>query len=192
MIRISTIFIGFVLLLPSCTTTKFSLWDTQSNPISNKVTNILIVGIGSTTSRIFLESLGLTLTKKLKSTGIKSEYQYLGSDNEIAKENFNALKKNGFEAILIFTPENTSFFEVSTNRELNSLNTGQGSLPYYSNSTSITYAQNFFLRLYLLENKNKPIWDAKLTLDFNLTKSSVYKSISDKILERLKDNNYIQ
>jgi hypothetical protein len=188
-----TVVLSIVFLVSSCVIPKkFSFTETHNHSATKKLTKILIAGVGSSPDRIFLENLGKNLIQELKSKAIASEFQYLGSTNKIAKENFKTLKKESYEAVLIFTPETPPIFEINTYDRIDYLNTSPVILPSRIQYSETTYEQDFFIKFYSFENNTQLIWDSKLSLDFNLTSPNIYKSIVSKIIKIFSSNHYIE
>ena len=199
MIRYLILFVGIILQnLSSVNAQKkvFTLKETQIDTVNKEFKSILILGSGSTATRIFLDNLSEVLIKKLKSEKIKSVYYYLNKASDTLSETFIAISKNDYDAILIFNPEDTAIFKSisKVNKNHISLPTIIGNYTAISPTTSITtsYHQSFNLNLYSHDDKSKALWEANLVVDFSMSGLSNYQNISNKIYWRLKAHKYLK
>src|SRR5260221_12295882 len=105
-----------VIILCLCATLQnardVSYKEVKQEPLNRYVKNILIIGIGSTASRIFLDNLSDKLIQLLKNKHIESSYQYLGKNNEEARKNYSLLEFKGNDALLVISSSDSSFFEI--------------------------------------------------------------------------------
>jgi len=199
MIRILILYLVIIFISNSSTFAQekiFTFTETKTDTINKKFKSILLIGIGSTPTRIFLDKLKDVLIKKLNSEKIKSDYYYLGRDDDTLSKPFDTLLTRNYDAILVFSPKDSSIFKtISKNKgNLSLLNllglytVGQ----IRSKSLSISYQQSFNLSLYLQENKSESIWDANLDVNFGMGGLSNYQNISNKIYWRLKAHKYVK
>jgi len=163
--------------------------ETMADTLGKELNNILILGIGSTPSRIFLDNLSEKLIKGLKSESVESEYRYLGKTAAEAKEDSSLYQVKNFKAVLLFIPKDSSFFEVkiTRNKFVSSSNDYNSSM-----TRNFIYEGNFDIRLYTTEEEKKLIWTAFTDVTNQLTKTSIYSKISKKIISDFKKNGYIR
>ena len=163
--------------------------ETMADTLGKELNNILILGIGSTPSRIFLDNLSEKLIKGLKSESVESEYRYLGKTAAEAKEDSSLYQVKNFKAVLLFIPKDSSFFEVkiTRNKFVSSSNEYNSSM-----TRNFIYEGNFDIRLYTTEEEKKLIWTAFTDVTNQLTKTSIYSKISKKIISDFKKNGYIR
>ena len=174
----------------------FILTESKTDTIHQRFQSILILGAGSTVTRVFLDRLSEELIKKLNSEKINSEYYYLGKDIDTLSETFISITKKDYDAILIFNPDDTARFKSTSKERRNVITLPSTGVEYtlIGKTTSIktSYHQSFNLNLYSYEDKSKSLWEANLIVDFNMGRLSNYQKISNKIYWRLKANNYIK
>jgi len=164
--------------------------ETMADTLGKQLNNILILGIGSTPSRIFLDNLSEKLINKFESANVKAEYRYLGKTVAEAREDSNLNQVKDFKAVLLFIPRDSSFFEVKITKN-------NFSIPRLTNSNefitrNFIYEGNFDIRLYTTEEEKKLIWTAFTDVTNQLTKTSIYSKISKKIISDFKKNGYIR
>ena len=112
-------------LLPClCFGQKFIFKDSIMNKEKKEFKKILMVGFGSVETRQFLESLSSKLTSEFKSFKIESEFDYLGKDPKGDTEEIKNLLSKGFNAIIIFSPEDSAnlflyYFNKPTSEDFN-------------------------------------------------------------------------
>ena len=72
--------------------------------IDYNLDSILLVGVGSITTRIFLEDLSQYIIQDFQERNIIAKYVYLGKTMSEAKLAFDTVEKKGYKAILGFFP----------------------------------------------------------------------------------------
>src|SRR5687768_14252619 len=92
--------------------TKIIFKENQAYKIDQKIDSILLIGIGSTTTRIFLDDLSHSIIRYLNSDGIAARYCYLGNDLRKVQWGYDTINKEGYKAILFFVPTNAFSYEV--------------------------------------------------------------------------------
>jgi hypothetical protein len=70
--------------------------------IDKRIDSILLVGTGSSTTRIFLDDLSQHLIKVLNDNGIEANYRYIGRTPTETQSAFDTINKKGYKAILFF------------------------------------------------------------------------------------------
>lgn len=184
----------FILTVSNAQQTESKIFhQVKADTLNRKLGKMMIIGIGSTSSRIFLERLGEKLVTKFTAKGLKAEYMYMGKTISEAKQKFDTLANNNFDAFLVFTPKDTSFF--GTTAELNNnIATGLflgGNANSREKSYYISYHQDFHVRLYHASDKTNFVWSGLLNADCDLTSAGIYKHISKMILNCFRKNRYM-
>lgn len=175
------ILLFFILSLPAISQDKFSFEERKIDSTTKQLDSILILGVGSTASRIFLDKLSATLIYDLKhKKNVTAQYSYLGKTNELIKEELKKDDTKKYSGILLFIPADTSYFTTTTI-------SGQ-----YVSLTRMDYSQDFTIQLYLAEDVVKPAWTSYISVNCDLRKSYIQSKISKKILEILKENKHIK
>ena len=165
--------------------------EKQANSISIKLDSILILGIGSTPTRIFLDDLSNKLIEKLGKKRINVSYVFLGKDADEAKNEFAKINKNGFQAILWLLPKGSVFFDTQT-RTLRGFDPNTGRSIGDTKYSQLRYKQAFDFQLYKTFESNEKIWNAYVDVDCIPGKKSTVNTLADKLLNAFKMNNYIQ
>jgi hypothetical protein len=168
---------------------------TSNNYIQNdhstiRLDTLLILGVGSIGSRIFLDKLSGNLMKSFKEKNIVAQYLYLGKNITEAKEVFKNILIDNQTAILFLLPSDTSFYSSETSTIVTIPNNQYSTLDLTSSSTSIPFLQKFFFKLYSNEEKMKLVWTASVEVNCNLSSSKVSQKISKNIIANFISNRY--
>lgn len=185
-----------ITLSASCVSTKKKepplFREIKVESLKSPLSSILIAGIGTAPSRIFLTQLTDKLIRNFNSSGVKSTYEYLGADIKAAKENIKRISTSGYSAILLFSPSDSALFEIN-NGYLN--NTFDTPLPGSMNSptvlSSMMFYQNFRTLLYLMENKRTSVWNGSISIGYDLRNEYLPATIGNIIYKCFKLNKYI-
>lgn len=184
-IIIATLFFFF---LQSCVTNKtghYFLRETKPFADSNKVVkNVLIIGIGSSTSRIFMDDLSQRIISRFKKLNIQSSYSYLGNNYADAIDEMSNLQKNfAYDAYLIFSPKDSSNIAFINDKPAIPLSPG---MPIHIQHHYLVYHQKFEITL-LPKNFNlRSYWSALLTVNCDLRSNAIHSSLSKKICSQFK------
>lgn len=138
----------------------------------------MVVGTGSSATRIFIDKLANELNIKFKKSKIKLEYQYLGKTYTDAAKKLSNFTDSSFDSYLIFSPKDTSSFN------------GYVAQGYFSTSDVIWYHQNFEVSFYVV-NKREPVWKTLLDVNTDINEIKVYSMIVNYIYKAFKANGYI-
>ncbi|HET9744248.1 MAG TPA: hypothetical protein VFP97_00965 [Chitinophagaceae bacterium] len=187
----------FILLLgwfhaSSQKNTSIIFQERMIDSIDKKIDSILLIGIGSTTTRIFLDDLSRSIIKGLNDDGIVADYQYLGKTTVDAQSTFDTINKKGYKGILFFLPTGDSFFDVQGDLTRINSNTRVGSITPVIGSSKIDYEQDFNIQLCIPNLKMKKVWTASLEVSGDLSKSKNANKVAAKLLSYFKKNNYIK
>ena len=186
----NTILASLTILLISCATLKeaeeLSFQEKKMGSVDKDLSKILLAGIGSTATRIFLEKLSIQMIEKFKQVNLKIEYQYFGTDGKVASNKLKSLEKTDYDGLLIFSPTDTAYFSGVT-----TIDNQMGGTNFTRVRTSSEYHQHFDVWLYKSPDKPILIWKASLDVSTNLAKPGIYEIISDKIYKYFELNNFI-
>jgi hypothetical protein len=170
---------------------KIVFTEKQNDSINVKLDSILILGIGSTPTRIFLDDLSNKLVKEFSKKHISVSYFFLGEDVAEAKREFAKINMAGYKAILWFLPKGSVFFdnETYTRRRVDPITGRSGAVTHYS---VLKYKQAFDFQLYKTDKNNERFWNAEVDINDAPGKKSTINTLADKLLEVFKKHNYIQ
>ncbi len=153
-----------------------------------KLDSFLIVGVGSSVTRVFLENLNEKLKSKLASKNISSSYSYLGKTVAEAKIEFAKIQLSNYKTVLLLLPDSASFFGI----EYRDYGSSGGPVAFSLIKESVTYRQKLSFELYVNEQKLKQIWAASVEIECDPGKTNAAKKVSNKLLNSLKTNRLIQ
>ena len=165
--------------------------ETQIDSISNKIDSILLIGTGTTTTRIFLDELSQYIMKDLNDNSIVANYFYVGKTAAETKLGFDTISKKGYKAILFFLPIGESFFDVQGDLNQTRSNTAIGPITTTIATSRIAYQQDFNFLLCIPDGTMKKVWTASLQVSGDLSKSKAAKKVATKLLSNFKKNRYI-
>jgi hypothetical protein len=172
---------------------KISFEEHQADSIEKKIDSILLIGIGSTTTRIFLDELSHEFTKGLSDGGVVTQYCYLGKDITQVRSEYNKINKDGFKAILFFLPADESSFDVQgTLQRITTPPTILGPMKMTMATSKTYWQQNFNFQLYLPDRDMTRIWTASVEVSGDLAKSRNPKYVGNKLLFYFKRNKYLK
>jgi hypothetical protein len=160
--------------------------------IDKQIDSILLVGTGSSTTRIFLDDLSQHLIKVLNNNGIEANYRYVGRTPTETQSAFDTINKKGYKAILFFLPKGSSFWDVQGNSNRFSSNTAIGTVNITTASSRIDYQQDFNFLLCISESKMKNVWTASVEVSGDLSKPKAANKVANKLVSDFKKNRYIK
>ena len=189
---LTIIFLGIIYtgcIVPTYTG-KSSLYQTEVNKSDTKITSVLLVGAGSTASRLFLENFSVEMIKSFAGANIKCDFTYIGKIPRGSHVNLNEVYKPQYDAYLLLNPIDTSY--VDKNKQVAFF---AAPLPGGGARTGSTYGnqykENYYIELYT-NNLVTKIWQAELDVDFDFAKPDRYKIIAKQVLKKLLYNGYIE
>ena len=166
--------------------------ETKADTLDIKLDSILIVGIGSSLERIFLDDLSNKLIKDFSSKKIVATYSYIGKTMPDANKNYKEVNKDGYKAVLLFRPTDTSWFDIEhKSAGLGGIPTPIGFLSTSFSRNRTTYQQTFSLQLFKIDKKLTEIWCASVDIDCEPDQKKGSKKVGNKIVARFKSNKYI-
>jgi len=167
--------------------------ERQADSIDNKIDSLLLIGIGSTTTRIFLDDLSQYVIQGLNDDSIVARYYYLGRSMEEAQPEFDTISKKGYKAILFFLPKGGSNFDVQGQLNRISADTrGLGRITISSASSRIDYYQSFNFQLCTPTANMNAVWTALVEFSGDLSKSRNAKKVATKLLSSFKKHKYLK
>ena len=174
--------------------TDIDFRENQTDTLNSKLNSILIIGIGSSLERIFLNDLSDKLIKDFSSKKITATYIYLGKNAEEAKKNYDAANTHNYNAILFFHPTDTSRFDIKHIKSnifipLQLIPTAVIFRPARNRDT---YEQSFDILLYKTGNDEIKIWSASVDIDCEPGKKNGVNKLENKIFKRFIANRYIE
>lgn len=166
--------------------------EKQADTIDHKIDSILLVGAGSTTTRIFLDDLSQYIMKELTKGNIVTNYYYLGKSISEAKSELDTINKKGYKAILFFLPKGESFFEAQAKLNRISPTTRIGTITTTFATSRIDYQQNFSFQLCFPDSNMNRMWSALVEVSGDLSKAKITKKVGTKVLYYFRKNKYIK
>lgn len=165
--------------------------EKQADSINVKLDSILILGIGSTPTRIFLDDLSNKLVKEFSNRRINVTYFFLGKDVDEAKREFTKINKTGYKAFLWLLPRGSVFFDTET-YITQGFNPTSGANTGYTKRSELRYQQSFDFQLYKTDKGNERFWNANVDIDCVPGKKRTINDLADKLLTAFTKNNYLQ
>lgn len=163
-----------------------------ADSVDTKFDSILIVGVGSSTTRLFLDDLSDCMIKDLAPKPVNAKFFYLGKTVAEAKRSFDTLNKKGYKAILFFMPKGESIFDVHGEMTTTSTNSRVGPISLTTASAGIYYYQYFDVHLYINEAAMKKVWSAWLEVSGDISKVKQVKKAARKVLNKFEKNGYVK
>ncbi len=172
--------------------TDIDFKENQADTINIKLDSILILGIGSSVTRIFLDDLSAKIIEELKTQDIIASYSYLGKNRDEANKQFRLMNKGGYKAILVFLPKDTALFETKNFRSTNTTHGDYGPIQTTRTYSRLSYQQSFNFQFYKTGKVMQRFWNALVDIDCDPGKKYATKKLANKLLNRLKNNKYIK
>lgn len=159
----------------------------ESNKIitHNPISNVLIVGVGSMPSRVFLSNLSKELISSLAKNKIQSAYTYVGQIPRLSHLDINKLVTGNYDSYLILNPIDTSFVDLK--KKVGFFVTPVGGR-YYASGDIIgrQYKEQFYVELYSgNKDKTEKIWQGILKVDFDFVQPDRYRKIAKEIVDKI-------
>jgi hypothetical protein len=153
-----------------------SVVDVKKNTTPRTYHNILVLGAGNSLVRLVIDKVDEQLALELKNKKIASKYYFLGNDQKDALEKSEQiLKTEKCDAIMVFVQIADSYIQEKTLIE---------GLPM----REIKGRQTVAVQLFDAKDKEHQIWEAIISMNFNLISNKKYKKISAQILRNMYDN----
>ncbi len=169
---------------------KSTLTEKRVNKNAVKITNLLIVGVGSTASRVFLENLSVKIIKLFVHSNIPCDFTYAGKISRGEQVNLKDIITFQYNSYLVLNPVDTSYMD--TNKQVAMYGTP---LPGgYAGTGSIMgnqYKEDFDVELYSSSHIVNRVWQAELKVDFDIANADRYKKIAKEIFKGLVKNGFI-
>lgn len=168
--------------------------DTRGDSFNIQLDTVAILGVGSTPARIFLDGLSQKLMTGFKKEKLIASYQYLGKTVNESRQVYNTILKENPKAILLILPTDTAYYGPETYTTSIPLpNNIYGGISINAQEHVYAYAQNFYLKLYVREEKLELIWSAQFQVNCDLSKPNPYASnISQKIIASFKKSMFFK
>ncbi|WP_462252505.1 hypothetical protein [Ferruginibacter sp.] len=181
-----------ILLLYSLNSFSQSLFDERKvDSIDSKLDSILIIGVGSSISELFLENISRFTIQGLNKRNVIAKYKYLGQNIEDAKVQLDSINKAGYKAILLFLPKSAPSFNVQNMQYKNTPLIQTGLIKTTNYISTAAYLEEFDFQLCMTQNNMKKVWNARVGVGSDLIKVKNVKKIAKKIISCFKTNKYI-
>lgn len=188
------IFISFLFIHPCLFAQgikKTTFEEISADNSNRRFDSILIIGTGSTATRIFLDDLVIQLTEKLDTKNVVTMYMYLGKKNEMLNEFLDTFKNAEYKVIMVFQPKEQTSLYTKNRRGINFVQLGDRSFVSPARQNKLNYEGEFRIVLYENNQKKRDFWKASLKVHNNPGKSRSAKKISNWILSSFTKNNYL-
>lgn len=168
--------------------THVSFEEKQANSLDIKMDSIMILGVGTSVTRLFLVDLSDKIKKELNKQDITVSYFYLGKTTEQAKKEFNQLSKEGYKTILFLLPDSSDNFQIEN---YTSMGSGASGYTIKITTSKMSYSQTFKFQLYKNGNKIDRIWWASVGIDCDLSTKYGSTQVAKRLLAQFRKNKYI-
>jgi hypothetical protein len=172
--------------------TDIDLKEYQADSINIKLDSILIVGMGSSLTRAFINDVSNTMIKELNNQKITASYFYLGKNEEEASKELSLLDKTGYKAILFLLPTNTASVNTKYNTISNRTASTSGPIRISASTSRSSYQQTFNFQLCRVDKKNERFWNASLDIDCDPSKKHAARKVVKKTFNRFRAHKYIE
>jgi len=166
--------------------------ETKADTLDVKLDSILLVGMGASLERMFLDDLSNKLIKDFSSKKIVATYTYLGKNTAEAKQHYQEINKDGYKAVFLFCPTDTSVFDIKHLSTSIIIPVPGGVLNLRPGRKRTMYEQTFDLQLFKIDKELTKIWCASVDIDCEPQKTNGSTKVGNKILARFKSNKYIR
>ncbi len=181
----------FIFLNSSSAQDKISYEEITTRTMAKPCKKMLIIGFGSTVTRIFLDKLTGDLIARMEKQEIKAAYEYQGSEPSADFKVPDAAKFAAYDAVLVFSSQDSSHIQSGLKRKSYPTLTPQtGNINFSVARTQFAYFQAFNVALFYSSDATELIWDANFAVRCDLTKSKAYAKVSKQIFESLQKNKY--
>ncbi len=172
---------------------KITLTETKKNIIQKKFNNILIIGAGSTATRLFLDNLTQDLIKELNRKNIEATYYYDGKLDRNTQINFKNFINEKYDAYIVFNLSDTSYVhKKNKSLPLNiPISSGGGTAQINLNYSKLRYAEDFLIEFFEYSNSKVSLWEAVLKLNFDFSKEKFYHNITNMLVKNFKENKLL-
>jgi hypothetical protein len=174
--------------------------ENQADSINFKLDSILIAGVGTAATKIFLDNFSNNLIRNFNERGVNARYYFLGRDVIEAKKRFDSLNKSGYKAVLLFLPTNYAIFG-STSSSISNLNLTRllemfvfkvRPDPNPPKNSRLNYHQTFELKLLRTDRNMERFWSASVEFDGSPRGGRKAVKIAETLFYVLGKNNYFQ
>ena len=153
---------------------------------------ILLVGVGSSATRIFLNNLSQRIINSFAESKITCTYAYMGKTAAEAKKQFDTSSYKDYKAVLCLMPDSASIFEVHNTRAYHIwLADLKFQALYTTISTEILNEQSFTCRLYVKREKIMQIWNGFLEVSCNPVSIKAAIKACDMLMANLRSTKVI-
>lgn len=139
--------------------------------------NVLIVGTGVVSSRVFLDNLYSELNKSLESRGVHSSFAFVG---KVTSVNLDSLRNYKFDAYLIFKGTDSTILNM---QKVKFIGYGPGiQTTAYGNQ----FREKYTVTLFTGQHRAVPLWKGILNVDFDLANNHKYANLSKMIIKEIE------
>lgn len=148
-------------------TGKSMLSETEVSKSDQKISSVLIVGAGSTASRLFLENLSTDIIQLFTQQGIHCEFNYVGKIPRGSHVNLKTIANPKYDSYLVLSPMDTSFVDIHKSVAVFATPLPGG----YGASGSLIgnqYKEDYYAGFYTSGSSLNKVWGGELKVDFDL------------------------
>ena len=171
-------------------TGKSTLKETGVSKTDIKITRVLVVGVGSTASRLFMENLSTELIKLFTRSQIQCDFSYEGKIPRGTHINLENIFSSQYDTYLVLNPVDTSYINTQKNVAFfeTPLPGGYGAT---GNVIGNQYKEDYYVELYANNDTHNKVWQAELKVDFDVANPDKYKKIAKEIFNNLLKHAFI-
>ena len=159
---------------------KSSFVESNKKIAGNPISNLLIVGVGSMPSRVFLSNLSKELISSFAKNKIQSSYTYLGQIPRLSHVDINKIVTENYDSYLILNPIDTSYADLKKEVAFFATPVVSGDI------IGRQYIEEFYVELYSSnKDKTEKIWQGILKVDFDFVQPARYKKIAKEIVDKI-------
>lgn len=172
--------------------THIEFEEKQQDTLHTTLDSILVIGMGSNATKMFLSDLSDVMIQKLGAQQIKASYQYLGKTSIEAEQEFKAMNKASYKFILFLSPKGSDISGKIRTRHAHTTPSQNGPNVITTEKERVTYHQLYDFQLCKADASVQMFWNAEVNIDCDPTKKYAAKKLSTKLLSRFKEVGYIK
>ena len=172
---------------------QINLTETKKNTIEKKFKNVLIIGAGSTATRLFLDNLTRNLIEALNKEKIEATYYYDGKLDRNTQIEFKNFVNEKYDGYIVFNLSDTSYVHTKNKTLPLSIpvSSAGGTAQINLNYSRLRYAENFLIEFFEYSNTKVSVWEATLKLNFDFSKEKFYYNITRILMKSFKQNQLL-
>jgi hypothetical protein len=186
------IFTALLFHYSSSAQSRITYNELSTAPAPKAIHKLLIMGFGTSATRIFLDKLSSDLIDRCKKKNITIQYGYYGKDTTAIHDLLGSEEVSRYDAVLMLVPSDSVSLNSSLNRTSQTITTQSfGTANFSLAGASFGYSQNFRIQLQNSASPGATSLSASFFVDCNLSNSNAPSKISKKIYASLISHGYL-